>query len=80
MAMTVDELDTLSGIASAVRRIETALARQDDRMAKQDERLGSLEKSAARIDGALTFAKIVLGIVGFSGITFIVWAMSHGGA
>ena len=71
MAMTVDELDTLAGIASAVRRIESTLA-------KQDERLLTLEKSATRIDGALTFGKWLLGFVGLGGVTLIVWAMAHG--
>ena len=70
--MTSDELDTLAGIAAAVRRMEQTLA-------EQGTRLKALEKSAARMDGALTLAARVLGIVGFSGITLIVWAIAQRG-
>lgn len=72
MAMTSDELDTLAGIAAAVRRVEATLA-------EHGTRLAALERSATRMDGALTFGKWLLGLVGFGGITLIVWAMARGG-
>lgn len=62
MAMTVDELETLAGIAAAVRRMETAIA-------EQNKRLQTVEEGMAAIITGLRIAKWALGAVGgFAGL------------
>ena len=70
MAMTEEELTTLSSIAAAVRRIET-------KVDAHDMQLKELQQTADRAVGAISLAKWAFGFLGAAGVGAVLYFLSH---
>lgn len=70
--MTADELTDLRSIAAAVHRIELVVERQAGQ-------IDALQGFADKAQGALTLAKVVLSLLGFSGIAWLFATLAQRG-